>query len=96
MIADDPDAHIGEESCDVYVTWDSNSGSLCRDVVIPTSEPRPTPDEEHGHVEKTYTHTYGTVGEPLIDVSVWSGPGDGHRYPYNSYANIELKLTVSR
>ena len=94
VTADDPDAHIGDESCDVFVTWDDNQGSLCRDVVQPTNEPQNTPNEEHGHIVKTFTHTYPIAAEPTVDVSVWSGPGDGKRYPYNSYANIELRLSV--
>ena len=94
VTADDPDAHIGDGECDVFVTWDANRGSLCRDVVQPTNEPQPTPAEVHGHVEKTFTHTYSDSTDPIIDVSVWSGPADGKRYPYNSYANIELRLNV--
>jgi hypothetical protein len=95
VTADDPDAHIGDGECDVFVTWDANRGSSCRDTVQPTNEPQPTPAEEHGHVQRTFTHTYSSeTTDPTVDVSVWSGPDDGKRYPYNSLANIELRLTV--
>ena len=94
VTADDPDAEIGDGDCDIYVTWESNPGSLCRDTVIASDEPRPIAARKHGHVVKNFTHTYNSAGEPNVDVSAWSGPGDGHRYPYNSYANIELKVIV--
>ncbi len=43
VLAEDPDAKIGTGDCDMYVTWDGNSGSLCRDTVAVPSEPKPRP-----------------------------------------------------
>lgn len=97
VLAQDPDAEVGNGSCDVFVTWDSNSGSQCRDgVVAPPAEPKPTPAEKPGKVTMTFIHEYATPGEWIIDVSAWSTPENGDRNPYASYNSIELRLDVHR
>ena len=96
VLADDPDAKIGNGACDIYVTWDGNSGSLCRDTVAVPTDPKPTPKAEHGRVTMTYTHTYNGTGEKTIDVSAWSGPDSPDRHPYASYNSIELHVTVHK
>ena len=62
VMADDPDARIGDGACDVYVTWDSNHRQPLPRHRSPTNDPQPTPAEERGHVEKTFTHTYSDGG----------------------------------
>lgn len=96
VVAGDKDATIGTGECDVKVDWEGNAGSLCRDTVVVTRGPQPTPPREPGRVQVTYQHTYSRTGDALIDVSVWSGPADGKRYPYNSYNSVELPITVHR
>jgi hypothetical protein len=96
VLADDPDAKIGTGDCDIYVTWDSNTGSKCRDTVAVPTEPKPTPKAEHGRVTKTYTHTYNASGDHTIDVSAWSGPDSPDRHPYASYNSIELQVRVHK
>jgi hypothetical protein len=94
VVADDPDAHIGTAECDIDVSWDGEAGNLCHDVFVPNTAPEPTPAKEHGHVEKTYTHTYEKAGDKVIDVEVWSGPSDGKRHPYHNTADARLAVTV--
>jgi hypothetical protein len=93
VVADDPDASIGTEDCDIAVTWMSNAGNLCRDYMS-IGEPQPTPAKEHGHVEKTYTHTYTKAETYLVDVSAASSDFTGKRHPYASSAEASLHLAV--
>jgi hypothetical protein len=98
VLAQDKDAEIGSGSCDVYVSWDSNAGSLCRDTVVaPPAEPKPTPAEKPGKVTMTFIHEYAEPGEWIIDVNAWSPPENTpDRNPYASYNSIELRVNVHR
>lgn len=96
VLADDPDAEIGTGECDIHVSWDSNSGSLCRDTVVAPGEPKPPPKAKHGRVRMTYIHQYDEPGEWIIDVSAWSGPDRPERHPYASYNSIELRVNAHR
>jgi hypothetical protein len=94
VIADDPDASIGEGDCDISVTWMSNPGNLCRDYMVHGDPPAPTPAKEHGHVEKTYSHAYTKAQTYLVDVYAASSVFTGRRHPYASSAHAELHLSV--
>lgn len=94
VIADDPDASIGEGDCDITVSWMSNAGSLCRDYVVHDGTTEPTPAKEHGHVEKTYSHTYTKAQTYLVDVYASSSVYTGKRHPYASSAHAELHVSV--
>jgi len=94
VIADDPDASVGEGDCDIYVSWMSNPGNLCRDTVVEGRPPEPTPAKEHGHQVKTFTHTYTKAQTYLVDVSAWSSPADPMPHPYRNSASAELHVTV--
>jgi hypothetical protein len=96
VVADDNDAKIGEGDCDVHVDWTGDTPNTCRNDVVVTQQPQPTPAREKGHVQLTYTHRFTRTGESVVDVSVWSGPSDGKRYPYNSYNSVELQITVHK
>jgi hypothetical protein len=94
VIADDPDASVGTGDCDIIVSWMSNPGNLCRDYVLHDGQTRPTPAKEHGHVEKTYTHTYTKAQTYLVTVDAASTEYTGHRHPYASGAEATLDLSV--
>ena len=97
VLAQDKDAEIGSGPCDVFVTWDSNGGSDCRDTVVaPPAEPKPTPAEKPGKVTLTFIHEYADPGEWIIDVSAWSPPESPDASPYASYNSIELRVNAHR
>ncbi|MDP1794424.1 MAG: hypothetical protein Q8K63_09845 [Acidimicrobiales bacterium] len=97
VLAQDKDAEIGTGGCDIFVTWNSNSGSSCRDTAIaPPDEPKPTPPQKPGRVTMTYIHEYSEPGEWIIDVSAWSGPDNDEPHPYASYNSIELRVNAHR
>jgi hypothetical protein len=93
VTADDPDATIKDGDCDIYVSWMSNPGNLCRDYMS-IGEPQPTPAKEHGHVVKTYTHTYTKAQTYLVEVDAASSEFTGKRHPYASSAVAQLHLAV--
>ena len=77
VLAQDPDAEVGSGACDVFVTWESNSGSHCREgVIAPPQDPKPTPPEKPGKVTMTFIHEYANPGQWIIDVSAWSVTGE--------------------
>jgi hypothetical protein len=94
VTADDPDASIGTDDCDIFVSWMSDHGSLCRDALVAPQGPEPTPAKEHGHVVKQYTHTYTKAQTYLVDVTAWSSDFNGHPHPYDNYSSAELHLSV--
>lgn len=97
LLAEDPDATIGQKRCDIFVSWASNAGSGCREGSITApQEPQPTPKEEKGYVKMTFVHVYDEPGEWIIDVSAWSGPEPPEPHPYASYNSVELRLNVHR
>lgn len=97
VLAQDPDAEVFRGPCDIFVTWDSNAGSECREgAVAPPADPKPTPKETPGKVTMTFIHEYSEPGEWIVDVSAWSTPEDGDPNPYASYNSIELRLDVHR
>lgn len=97
VLAQDPDAEVGNGPCDVHVTWESNSGTQCREgVIAPPADPKPTPPEKPGKVTMTFIHEYAEPGQWVIDVSAWSSPENGDRNPYASYNSIEMRVNVHR
>jgi hypothetical protein len=93
VTADDPDASIGEGDCDIYVSWMSNPGNLCRDYMS-IGEAQPTPAKEHGHIVKSYTHTYTKAQTYIVEVDAASSEFTGKRHPYASSATAQLHLSV--
>lgn len=97
VLAQDKDAEIGSGPCDVFVSWNSNGASECRDAVIaPPAEPKPTPKEKPGKVTPTFIHVYDDPGEWIIDVNAWSPPESPDANPYASYNSIEIRVNVHR
>ena len=94
LIADDPDASIGEAECGVFVTWLSDHSNLCRDYIINDGKVEPTPTKEHGHFEKTYTHTYTKAQTYLVEASTASSEYTGKPHPYASSADVQLHVSV--
>lgn len=96
VVADDPDALIGTDECDIVLEWDGDREGFCRENLKPVTEPQPTPAKQRGHVDLVFRHTYGSAGKKIIDVEVWSGSADGTRNPYQSAGDARLAVTVSK
>ena len=95
VIADDPDAVVLDGNCDIFVWWiGPNPGTLCRDAVAIRNPPPPPPAKEHGHQQKTYTHSYTKAQTYLLEVDVASGPGSSEPNPYDNYATATLDILV--
>jgi hypothetical protein len=95
VVADDPDAVVKDGDCDIQVWWtEGNTGSLCRDFISHRTPPPPTPPKEHGHMEKTYTHTYSEAKQYLVEVDVASGPGESAPHPYDNFAQVKIDVTA--
>ena len=93
IVGDDPDAIFPTTECGVFITWEGQHASFCRDFVIPWGDPRPTPKEEPGHVLQHHAHTYDTPGTKTVTGSVWSAEYDGYTSPYSSRAIAALEVT---
>jgi hypothetical protein len=94
--AKDPDATIAaDDECAVYVSWESDPGNLCYDVLIPPGTgPKPAPPaRQAGAVDKTVNHTYAKAGDFKIEVEITTG-GDPHRNPYTSGVTVTLPIHV--
>ncbi len=96
VTAKDPDGTIAaDDECAVYVSWESDPGSLCYDVLIPPGTgPKPAPPaRQAGAVDKTVNHTYSKAGDFKIEVDITTG-GDPHRNPYSSGVTVTLPIHV--
>jgi hypothetical protein len=94
IVGDDPDAIFPTNECGVFITWEGEHASFCRDFLIAWEDPRPTPKEEPGHVLQYHAHTYDTPGTRTLTGSVWSAEYDGYTSPYSSRAIAELQIRV--
>jgi hypothetical protein len=94
LVGDDPDAVITQAECGWVIDWEGNLASLCRDALVPTLAPRPTPPETRGHVLIRETHVYETPGQRKIDASVTSAEWHGYRDAYSSFAATQLTVDV--
>ncbi len=97
ITADDPDAVIESNACQVHIEWgDEPEGTSanCHVYKPPTDAPHPVPAEQHGHVVMTYTHKYTAAGSPNIFVVVHSGPNDGSYGPYQADIGVTLRVAV--
>ncbi|MEQ1786326.1 MAG: hypothetical protein ABL966_04680 [Acidimicrobiales bacterium] len=94
LVGDDPDAVLLDEECGWDVRFDGLA-SLCRDYILePADEPRPTPAKEVGHIERTASHAFGSVGPATVLAAVRSADFDGTRHPYASYVAVSISLEV--
>jgi hypothetical protein len=91
---DDPDAVIVEQECGYLLEWEGSQGNLCRDFLVPSDGPRPTPPQEPGHVIVRFTHVYGSPGGRTIVGTVRSSRYEGYRSPYASDARADLSVIV--
>ena len=94
LVGDDPDAVITQAECGWFIDWEGNLASLCRDALVGTLVPRPTPPEAPGHVLVRETHVYETPGQRTIGGSVTSAEWHGYRDAYSSFAEAQLNVDV--
>lgn len=94
LVASDPDAVIVRDNCGYGIDWLGDRLSLCRDALIPVDSPRPTPPEQPGHIELTFSHVYERGGIYTVEASVWSAEWNGVPSPYSSYASATIDVTV--
>ena len=96
LIGDDPDAVIVDKECGWEVHWGDTErpGSLCRDYVTMSDQPREAPKPEPGHIERSARHVFSTPGTYTITGAVWSGDYDGHPNPYSSYAEVKVSIVI--
>jgi len=94
LVGNDPDAEFFDAECGWLITWENDHASLCRDALVITPDPRPTPPEVPGRIRRSATHTYTAAGPATITGSVWSSAWHGYNEPYSSFAEAEIPVVV--
>jgi hypothetical protein len=94
LVGSDDDAVIVNQECGYLISFEGGLGNLCRDALIISQQPRPTPPEVPGRVRVTTSYRYGSPGPRTVEGSVWSAEWHGYTDAYSSYAETSLTVDV--